>query len=84
MKVLQALTRSFGAAALLMMAATGAQAHQTTGDPYPHVHTGQQRVVVGERYTPTIWVDPDGCEHWVMDDGWEGFMSLKVDRNGKP
>ena len=31
-----------------------------------------------------VWVDPDGCEHWVMDDGWEGFMSLKVDRNGKP
>ena len=26
-------------------------------------------------YTPTIWVDPDGCEHWVMDDGWEGYMS---------
>jgi len=48
------------------------------------VHTDQQRIVVGERYTPTIWVDPDGCEHWVMDDGWEGFMSLKVDRNGKP
>ena len=22
-----------------------------------------------ERYVPTIWVAPDGCEHWVMDDG---------------
>lgn len=41
-------------------------------------------MVTGERYVPTIWVDPDGCEHWVMDDGWEGFMSLKVDRNGLP
>ena len=20
-------------------------------------------------YLPGIWVDPDGCEHWVMDDG---------------
>lgn len=28
-----------------------------------------QNVVIGERYVPTIWVDPDGCEHWVMDDG---------------
>ena len=32
----------------------------------------QQRTILGERYTPTIWVDPDGCEHWVMDDGAEG------------
>ncbi len=22
-----------------------------------------------KQYIPTIWVDPDGCEHWVMDDG---------------
>jgi len=32
----------------------------------------------------TIWVDPDGCEHWVMDGGIEGFMSSNLDRNGKP
>jgi outer membrane protein OmpA-like peptidoglycan-associated protein len=43
-----------------------------------------QRVVVGERYVPTIWVDPDGCEHWVMDDGWEGYMSPHVTRQGIP
>ncbi|HKK86078.1 MAG TPA: OmpA family protein, partial [Roseovarius sp.] len=24
-----------------------------------------QRTVTGEVYTPGIWVDPDGCEHWV-------------------
>ena len=44
----------------------------------------QQRVVVGERYVPTIWVDPDGCEHWVMDDGAEGYMSPHVNRQGIP
>lgn len=38
----------------------------------------------GERYAPTIWIDPDGCEHWVMDDGVEGYMDLKVDRQGMP
>ena len=32
----------------------------------------------------TIWVDPDGCEHWVMDDGLEGYMSAHLDRDGKP
>lgn len=43
-----------------------------------------QRVVKGERYIPTIWVDPDGCEHWVMDDGVEGYMSPHVNRQGIP
>ncbi|KAJ55945.1 cell envelope biogenesis protein OmpA [Actibacterium mucosum KCTC 23349] len=37
-----------------------------------------------ERYVPGIWVDPDGCEHWVMDDGWEGFMTPHVNRDGIP
>ncbi len=37
-----------------------------------------------ERYIPGIWVDPDGCEHWVMDDGWEGFMTPHVTPDGIP
>ena len=37
-----------------------------------------------DKYVPTIWVDPDGCEHWVMDDGWRGFMDIRLDRQGKP
>ncbi|MFV2034942.1 MAG: OmpA family protein [Halocynthiibacter sp.] len=43
-----------------------------------------QNVVNGERYAPTIWVDPDGCEHWVMDDGWEGYMDNNLNRDGTP
>jgi outer membrane protein OmpA-like peptidoglycan-associated protein len=46
--------------------------------------TGGQRKVVGQRYVPTIWVDPDGCEHWVMDDGVEGYMTPHVSRQGIP
>lgn len=38
----------------------------------------------GERYIPSIWVDPDGCEHWVMDDGAEGYMSPHLKRDGRP
>ena len=34
------------------------------------------------QYIPTIWVDPDGCEHWVMDDGAEGYMTPHVTRQG--
>ena len=49
-----------------------------------HSGSGGTRTVVGESYVPTIWVDPDGCEHWVMDDGAEGYMTPNVTRDGKP
>lgn len=38
----------------------------------------------GGQYIPTIWVDPDGCEHWVMDDGVEGYMTPHTTRQGIP
>ncbi len=60
------------AAAALGLAAVPASAQDTN------------RVVSGERYVPTIWVDPDGCEHWVMDDGAEGYMTPHVTRDGRP
>ncbi|MDQ2089500.1 hypothetical protein [Marimonas arenosa] len=31
-----------------------------------------------------IWVDPNGCDHWIIDDGVEGYLSPRLDRNGKP
>jgi len=37
-----------------------------------------------EIYQPGIWIDPDGCEHWVMDDGAEGYMSPHRTRDGRP
>ena len=37
-----------------------------------------------DQYRPTIWIDPDGCEHWVMDDGQRGFMDPVRTRDGKP
>jgi len=55
-----------------VMTVTAAEAQQGT------------RTVTGERYAPTIWVDPDGCEHWVMDDGFEGYMSPHTTRQGIP
>lgn len=32
----------------------------------------------------SIWVDPNGCEHWVVDDGAEGYLSARRDRTGNP
>ncbi|SPJ24419.1 hypothetical protein [Palleronia abyssalis] len=34
--------------------------------------------------TPGIWVDGDGCEHWAIDDGIEGYQMNRLDRYGKP
>jgi hypothetical protein len=31
-----------------------------------------------------IWVDPNGCDHWIIDDGIEGYLSQRLDQYGKP
>ena len=31
-----------------------------------------------------IWIDPDGCDHWIVDDGLEGYLSARLDDYGKP
>ncbi|MEM7320186.1 MAG: hypothetical protein AAF408_14340 [Pseudomonadota bacterium] len=31
-----------------------------------------------------IWVDPTGCDHWIIDDGLEGYLSQRLDKHGKP
>jgi hypothetical protein len=31
-----------------------------------------------------IWVDPNGCDHWIIDDGVEGYMTPRLDANGIP
>ena len=31
-----------------------------------------------------IWVDPTGCDHWIIDDGLEGYLSQRLSPDGKP
>ncbi len=31
-----------------------------------------------------IWVDPQGCDHWMIDEGIEGYMSARLDQYGNP
>lgn len=38
----------------------------------------------GQTHPAAIWIDPDGCEHWVLDLGVEGMMSPHLDREGNP
>ncbi|WP_106745050.1 hypothetical protein [Yoonia maritima] len=31
-----------------------------------------------------IWIDPDGCQHWYIDDGIEGYMTPRLRPDGRP
>ncbi|MEL7471403.1 MAG: OmpA family protein [Pseudomonadota bacterium] len=33
---------------------------------------------------PMIWIDPNGCHHWMMDDGVEGYLTPRLNRDGTP
>ncbi len=63
---------AFGLALAVVLGATAARAN--------HDEASADSVLM----IPAIWVDPDGCQHWVMDDGWEGYMDIRLDRSGKP
>ena len=67
-----------GAAAIALVAALALPA--SVAEAQTKSQQGRDRGV----YTPTIWVDPDGCEHWVMDDGAEGYMTPHTTRQGIP
>jgi outer membrane protein OmpA-like peptidoglycan-associated protein len=45
----------------------------------------QNNVSVTGRVQPGLWIDPDGCMHWVADGGTEGYMEGRVNpQNGMP
>lgn len=54
------------------------------GEVIASTQGGGRMVLRGEVYRPGIWTDPDGCQHWVMDDGSEGYMAPILQRNGMP
>jgi hypothetical protein len=31
-----------------------------------------------------IWTDPNGCDHWIVDDGVEGYLSPRLQPDGAP
>ncbi|WP_323770649.1 OmpA family protein [Antarctobacter sp.] len=81
------ISKAIGAMALAALAGLSAVAPAVAGDAdqkTPFISTQNTRTIKGEQYIPGIWVDPDGCEHWVMDDGVEGYMSPHTDRKGIP
>ncbi len=71
----RALTGAIGAAALV------AGAFFALATPA----AAQQQIIVSGQVQPGLWVDPDGCLHWVADGGIEGYMEGRVNpENGMP
>jgi len=69
------------AAALLGVTAVMAgcvdnKADKTVDRGIDHKHLSQLRA--------GIWIDPTGCDHWIIDDGVEGYLSQRLDKFGKP
>ena len=31
-----------------------------------------------------VWGDPNGCDHWIIDDGVEGYLSPRLQPDGAP
>ncbi len=70
--------------AVRLIVGAAAMALVLTGLTASDAAAQRQRTIVGERYVPTIWIDPDGCEHWVIDNGIEGYMTPNRTPDGRP
>ena len=63
-------------AALSLSACMGEKNDKTVDRGFDSKHLSQ--LVAG------VWVDPNGCQHWIIDDGVEGYLSARMDKYGKP
>lgn len=62
------LTRAIGGAAVVA----------TAWMAIAEMASAQGTVTITGRVEPGLWVDPDGCLHWVADGGIEGYMEGRV------
>ncbi|MBR9763917.1 MAG: hypothetical protein GYB53_10430 [Rhodobacteraceae bacterium] len=71
------------APALLMLAGLAACGHPTNVPGDKSIDRG-----INAHHLSTlkagIWVDPNGCDHWIIDDGLEGYADARLDKYGKP
>lgn len=67
---------------LLAAAATLSACDVTPADKSVDRHLGGSQDL--SQLRAGIWVDPNGCDHWMIDDGTEGYLSQRLDKYGKP
>mgnify|MGYP000081773253 FL=1 len=71
-------------AAALVAAVAMLSACSETGDKTVDHHFGDSSSGGLSQMTAGIWVDPQGCEHWLIDDGLEGYADLRRTPDGLP
>ena len=75
-------TVCLGAAALTLAACEGGEGLTEIG-PDKTVDRG-----INSHHLSTlvagIWVDPNGCDHWIIDDGVEGSLTERLTPDGRP
>lgn len=74
---------SFARSLMVVLASAALAACESTGNDgdvtFGSLQAGKLRDGVA-----SVWVDPDGCQHWYIDDGIEGYMSPRLNRDGTP
>ena len=68
---------------LIVVTAAGLAACERTGDDNSVTDSGVDGGFLRDGVA-NVWVDPDGCQHWYIDDGIEGYMSPRLNRDGTP
>ncbi|UWQ79009.1 hypothetical protein K3725_17130 [Leisingera sp. S132] len=74
------MKRTLGLVAVISLLGACSEAFDKTRDA--HVGDGSNSHL--SNLTAGIWVDPNGCEHWIIDDGLEGYADLRRTPDGKP
>jgi outer membrane protein OmpA-like peptidoglycan-associated protein len=74
-----------GMSRMLLRAVGGAAILASALALVPEASVAQDRTTITGRVQPGIWIDPDGCMHWVADGGIEGYMEGRVNpHDGMP
>lgn len=60
-----------------------ASALNTSGEDDPDIDRGFDAHPLSTMRA-SIWVDPFGCEHWIIDDGVEGYLTNRMNLDGTP
>lgn len=74
------MNRTVGLVAVMSLLGACSEALDKTRDG--HADDGSSNHL--SNLTAGIWVDPQGCEHWIIDDGVEGYADLRRTPDGKP
>jgi len=64
------------AGALIVAACDAPKKNKTVDNGIDRKHLSQLKA--------GVWIDPNGCDHWIIDDGAEGYLSQRLDKFGKP